>query len=77
MLLHEVTVRVKALRHLPQQFFHEEKERASLLSKAAGSPSGHSKTASSRRRCLRAQASLVEDTRETGNSVWGKGVRSR
>lgn len=38
---------------------------------------GHLKSGSGHRRCLRAQASIVEDIRETGNSVWGKGVRSR
>lgn len=39
-MLNEVTVRVKSLRHLPQHFFQEEKERESALSRASNSPLG-------------------------------------
>lgn len=76
-MLQQITVVVKSLRHLPQQFFTEEKERELALSRH-----GHARHQQGRggvgfRRCLRAQASIVKETRETGNSVWGRGVRSR
>lgn len=77
-MLHEITVRVKSLRHLPQQFFHEEKEREQALAKASQADRHQQgRGAVDHRRCLRAQASIIRETRETGSSVWGKGVRSR
>lgn len=81
-MLQQITVVVKSLRHLPQQFFTEEKERELALSRhgqqrgqGQGPPQGRGGI--DYRRCLRAQASIVTETRETGNSVWGRGVRSR
>ena len=82
-MLQQITVVVKSLRHLPQQFFTEEKERELALSRHGhGHQRGHGHGHQGRggvdfRRCLRAQASIVNETRETGNSVWGRGVRSR
>ena len=83
-MLHEVSVRVKTLRHLPQQFFQDEKERELALSKRQSNAShrhqhgrGHGRGGVDQRRCLRAQASISNETRETGNSVWGRGMRSR
>lgn len=80
-MLHEVSVRVKSLRHLPQQFFQDEKERELALSKrskvAERQQHQHGRGGVDQRRCLRAQASISNETRETGNSVWGKGMRSR
>lgn len=46
------------------------------LSKATGGLR-HRATQGPQRRCLRAQANIGDDTKDTGNSVWGKGVRSR
>lgn len=87
-MLQQITVVVKSLRHLPQQFFTEEKERELALSRHGhGHQRGHGhghghghqqgRGGVDFRRCLRAQASIVNETRETGNSVWGRGVRSR
>lgn len=79
-MLQHVTVVVKSLRHLPQQFFSEEKERELALSRhwqQQGHHQQQGRGAVDYRRCLRAQASIVSETRETGNSVWGRGVRSR
>lgn len=74
-MLHAITVRVKSLRHLPQQFFHEEKEKELALKAAADRRKGAG--IGTQRRCLRAQANIGDESRETGNSVWGKGTRSR
>ena len=80
-MLHEVSIRVKTLRHLPQQFFQDEKERQLALSRrskvAEGQQHQHGRGGVNYRRCLRAQASISNETRETGNSVWGRGMRSR
>ena len=80
-MLQQITVVVKSLRHLPQQFFSEEKERELALSRHGQQQQGHhhqqGRGAVDYRRCLRAQANIVSETRETGNSVWGRGVRSR
>lgn len=81
-MLQQITVVVKSLRHLPQQFFSEEKERELALSRhGQQQQQGHhhqqGRGAVDYRRCLRAQANIVSETRETGNSVWGRGVRSR
>lgn len=78
-MLLEITVRVKCLRHLPQQFFQQEREREIALGRDAAErhSSLGSRGATHNRRCLRAQANIVNETRETGNSVWGKGMRTR
>lgn len=78
-MLQQITVVVKSVRHLPQQFFSEEKERELALSRH-GQQQGHQQQGrggADYRRCLRAQAIVVNETRETGNSSWGRGVRSR
>ncbi|CAN0502292.1 unnamed protein product [Ectocarpus sp. 12 AP-2014] len=77
-MLQEITVVVRSLRHLPQSFFNEEKERELAL-RQHGQQQGHQHGRGSvdYRRCLRAQANIANETRETGNSAWGRGVRSR
>ncbi|CAM9884521.1 unnamed protein product, partial [Choristocarpus tenellus] len=79
-MLHEVAIRVRSVRHLPQAFYQQERKRELALSK--GSPGGEQQQLGGRRqgdhrRCLRAQATLVDQTRETGNSVRGRGLKSR
>lgn len=94
-MLLEIAVCVKSLRHLPQQFFHDEKERELALARGQRNGSSSSSNAynnsnskttpggasgsrvAEHRRCLRAQAIIVGVKRETGNSKWGRGVRSR
>lgn len=76
-MLQQITVVVKSLRHLPQQFFTEEKERELALSRHGQQRGQQGRGGVDFRRCLRAQASIISETRETGNSVWGRGVRSR
>ncbi|CBJ32316.1 centrosomal protein 120 [Ectocarpus siliculosus] len=63
---------------LNQSFFNEEKERELAL-RQHGQQHGHQHGRGSvdYRRCLRAQANIANETRETGNSAWGRGVRSR
>lgn len=77
-MLQQITVVVKSVRHLPQQFFSEEKERELALTRH-GQQQGQQQGRGGfdYRRCLRAQAIIVNETRETGNSSWGRGVRSR
>lgn len=77
-MLQEITIVVRSLRHLPQSFFNDEKERELAL-RQHGQQQGHQHGRGSVdcRRCLRAQASIANETRETGNSAWGRGVRSR
>lgn len=76
---HEISVRVKSLRHLPQKFFHNEKERELALGRghSRAHQQQHSRGGVNHRRCLRAQANVMNEARETGNSVWGKGMRTR
>ncbi|CAM9355311.1 unnamed protein product [Ectocarpus fasciculatus] len=78
-MLQEITVVVRSLRHLPQSFFNDEKERELALRQHGQQQQGHQHGRGSvdYRRCLRAQASIANETRETGNSAWGRGVRSR
>lgn len=79
-MLHEITIRVKVLRHLAQSFFQEERERELTLLANAKSDSSSMKSPGRRggyRRCLRAGARIVNEARETGNSVWGKGMKAR
>ncbi|CAN0382529.1 unnamed protein product, partial [Ectocarpus sp. 8 AP-2014] len=77
-MLQDITVVVRSLRHLPQSFFNEEKERELAL-RQHGQQQGrqHGRGSVDYRRCLRAQANIASETRETGNSAWGRGVRSR
>lgn len=78
-MLHEITIRVKMLRHLAQSFFQEEKEKEQVLLAKAKSDSSITSPGrrGSYRRCLRAGARIVSEARETGNSVWGKGMKAR
>lgn len=75
-MLQEVTVLVRSVRHLPQSFFAEEKERELALSKHEQRQQ-QGRVGVDNRRCLRAQAKIANETRETGNSAWGRAVRSR
>ncbi|CAM9957971.1 unnamed protein product [Scytosiphon promiscuus] len=76
-MLQEISVLVRSVRHLPQSFFNDEKERELALSKHEQRHQPSGRGAVDCRRCLRAQAKIANETRETGNSSWGRGVRSR
>ncbi|CAB1103729.1 unnamed protein product [Ectocarpus sp. CCAP 1310/34] len=74
----EITVEVRSLRHLPQSFFNEDKEKELAL-RQHGQQQRHQRGRGSvdYRKCWRAQANIANETRETGNSTWGRGGRSR